>query len=101
MSEDRVFPLALDPTIKVTSGNRGYCYVYYGYCYDNTYGLTSTVTTLLTTTCHGTSTPSHQASALPTGATIEEVNWKQYVNYGYGSSSSTAITSNCTGILWN
>ena len=29
MSEDRAFPLALDPTIKVTSGNRGYCYVYY------------------------------------------------------------------------
>ena len=36
MSEDRVFPLALDPTIKVTSGNRGYCYVYYGYCYNST-----------------------------------------------------------------
>ena len=27
MSEDRAFALALDPTIKVTSGNRGYCYI--------------------------------------------------------------------------
>ena len=38
LSEDRAYPLALDPTIKVTSGNRGYCYVYYGYCYNSTYG---------------------------------------------------------------
>ncbi|MGY8734980.1 MAG: hypothetical protein ACKVHN_02905, partial [Candidatus Poseidoniales archaeon] len=29
LSEDRVFPLAIDPTIKVTSSTGGYCYVYY------------------------------------------------------------------------
>ena len=37
MSEDRVFPLALDPTIRVNSASGGYCYIYYGYCYTSSY----------------------------------------------------------------
>jgi hypothetical protein len=92
MSEDRAFPLALDPTIKVTSGNRGYCYVYYGYCYNSTYSYLHRY--------YGTYyyVPWHRyaftsSSALPSGATVEEINWKQYVSYGYGSSSSTSITA--------
>ena len=92
MSEDRAFPLALDPTIKVTSGNRGYCYVYYGYCYNSTYSYLYRY--------YGSYyyIPWHRynfgsSSALPSGATVEEVNWKQYVSYGYGSSSSTSITA--------
>jgi len=92
MSEDRVFPLALDPTIKVTSGARGYCYVYYGYCYDNTYSyLYRYYASYYYVPWHKYTFTS--SSALPSGATVEEVNWKQYVSYAYGSSSSTLITS--------
>ena len=92
MSEDRVFPLALDPTIKVTSGNRGYCYVYYGYCYNNTYSyLYRYYSSYYYVPWHKYTFTS--SSALPSGATVEEVNWKQYVSYAYGSSSSTSITS--------
>ena len=92
MSEDRAFPLALDPTIKVTSGNRGYCYVYYGYCYNNTYSyLYRYYGSYYYVPWHRYAFTS--SSALPSGATVEEVNWKQYVSYGYGSSSSTSITA--------
>jgi len=92
MSEDRVFPLALDPTIKVTSGNRGYCYVYYGYCYNSTYSyLYRYYSSYYYVPWHKYTFTS--SSALPSGATVEEVNWKQYVSYAYGSSSSTSITS--------
>jgi hypothetical protein len=92
MSEDRAYPLALDPTIKVTSGSRGYCYVYYGYCYDNTYSyLYRYYGSYYYVPWHRYAFTS--SSALPSGATVEEVNWKQYVNYGYGSSSGTAITA--------
>ena len=92
MSEDRAFPLALDPTIKVTSGNRGYCYVYYGYCYNSTYSYLYRY--------YGSYyyVPWHRynfgsSSALPSSATVDEINWKQYVSYGYGSSSSVSITA--------
>ena len=92
MSEDRVYPLALDPTIKVTSGNRGYCYIYWGYCYNNTYSyLYRYYSSYYYVPWHKYTFTSN--SALPSGATVEEVNWKQYVSYGYGSSSSTSITS--------
>ena len=56
MSEDRVFPLALDPSIKVTSGAGGYC------CTSTTTTATlllaDTCTDLVaaSTTCHGPST---------------------------------------------
>ena len=92
MSEDRAYPLALDPTIKVTSGNRGYCYIYWGYCYNNTYAyLYRYYGSYYYVPWHKYTFTS--SSALPSGATVEEVNWKQYVNYGYGSSSSTSITA--------
>ena len=92
LSEDRAYPLALDPTIKVTSGNRGYCYIYYGYCYNSTYGyLYRYYGSYYYLPWHRYAFTS--ASALPSGATVEEVNWKQYVNYAYGSSSSTSITA--------
>ena len=92
LSEDRAYPLALDPTIKVTSGNRGYCYVYYGYCYNNTYGyLYRYYGSYYYLPWHRYAFTS--ASALPSGATVEEVNWKQYVNYAYGSSTGTSITA--------
>lgn len=92
LSEDRVFPLAIDPTIKVTSSTGGYCYVYYAYCYTSSYRYTyryySQVRYL---PWHKyTFTSNH---ALPTGATVDSIDWKQYVSYGYGSSSSTSINA--------
>ena len=35
-SEDRVFPIMLDPSVKVQTAKRGYCRVYYPNCYDTT-----------------------------------------------------------------
>jgi hypothetical protein len=37
MFEDRVFPLAIDPIIKVYSNAGGYCYRYYRNCYLSFY----------------------------------------------------------------
>ena len=92
LSEDRVYPLALDPTIKVLSGNRGYCSIYGGYCYNSSYAyLYRYYGSYYYLPWHKYTFTS--ASALPSGATVEEVNWKQYVNYGYGSSSSVSITA--------
>ena len=53
--------------------------------------VTSTDTMGRTTTSHGTGMP--QAPALPSGATVEEVNWKQYVNYAYEAPTGTSITA--------
>ncbi|MDB4604984.1 hypothetical protein OAH50_00770, partial [bacterium] len=36
-SDDRVFPIGLDPSIRVNSNSGGYCYKYYAYCYTNNY----------------------------------------------------------------
>ena len=87
MSEDRVFPLALDPSIKVTSGAGGYCYVYYNYCYSSTsrylYRSGSSVYYLPWSKYTFSS-----SSALPSGATISEVAFKQYVSYHSGSTSA-------------
>ena len=92
LSEDRVFPLAIDPTIKVTSSTGGYCYVYYAYCYTNSnrylYRYYANIQYL----------PWHKyvfssSNALPTGATVDSIAWKQYVSYAYGSSSSQSITA--------
>ena len=92
MSEDRSFPLALDPSIKVTSGNRGYCWIYYGYCYNSTYSyLYRSYGTYYRVPWHRYNFGSN--SALPNQATIEEINWKQSVRYSRTSSSRTDIVS--------
>ena len=87
MSEDRVFPLALDPSIKVTSGAGGYCYVYYNYCYSSTsrylYRSGSSVYYLPWSKYTFSS-----SSALPSGATISEVAFKQYYTYHSGSTNA-------------
>jgi hypothetical protein len=87
LDEDRQFPLALDPTLSRTSSGGGYCYIYSDSCYWsttryhyksygsyyynawNTYAFTS-------------------ANALPTGATIDKIEWKKYRSSGYGQSVS-------------
>ncbi len=89
MDEDRQFPLAIDPSVKVFSANGGYCYVYYGYCYTGSskrlYRYYGTLYYLPWSKYTFTS-----ANALPTGATISDIYWKQYVS-GSTSYSSNAV----------
>jgi hypothetical protein len=35
LSEDRIFPVGIDPTLKVNSNGGGYCYIYWDNCYSN------------------------------------------------------------------
>jgi hypothetical protein len=88
LSEDRVYPVGIDPTLKVNVGSGGYCYVYYGYCYNNTlrylYRYYSSIYYL----------PWHKVSftssnALPTGAAVQSMQWKEYISsYSYASASA-------------
>ena len=92
LSEDRVYPLAIDPTIKVTSSTGGYCYVYYAYCYTSSYRYTYRYYSQYRYN------PWHKYvfnsnHALPTGATVDSIKWKQYVSYGYGSSSTQSMSA--------
>ena len=92
LSEDRVFPLAIDPTIKVLSNTGGYCYVYYAYCYSSSYRY------LYRYYAQNTYLPWNRYNfnsnhALPSGATVDSIKWKQYVSYAYGSSSTVAISA--------
>ena len=88
--------LALDPTIKVTSGNRGYCYVYYGYCYNSTYSyLYRYYGSYYYIPWHKYTFSS--SSALPSGATVDKIEWKKYMNYAYGSTRTfqVKVLENC------
>ena len=85
LDEDRVFPLALDPTIRVNSAAGGYCYIYYAYCYTSSYRYHYRY--------YGTYyyVPWHRYSfatsnALPSGATVDKIEWKKYMNYASGAS---------------
>ena len=92
LSEDRVFPLAIDPTIKVTSSTGGYCYVYYANCYTSSYRYTYRYYAQFRYN------PWHKyvfssSNALPSGATVDSIKWKQYVSYAYGSSSTQSMSA--------
>ena len=92
LSEDRVFPLAIDPTIKVTSSTGGYCYVYYANCYTSSYRYTYRYYAQFRYN------PWHKYvfssnNALPTGASVDSIKWKQYVSYAYGSSSTQSMSA--------
>jgi len=118
MDEDRQFPLALDPSIKVYSGSGGYCYIYYGNCYNGVYHRLYRYYASLYYLPWSKYTFT-SANALPTGATVEEVLWKQYMSYSYSQSSNsiTAVvmescgtanrytysipTATCSGLLTN
>mgnify|MGYP000013462230 CR=1 FL=1 len=88
LSEDRVFPLGIDPTLKVYQNAGGYCYVYYNNCYSNTlrylYKYYSSVYYL----------PWHKvtftsSNALPSGAAIQSIKWKEHISsYSYASANS-------------
>ena len=92
MDEDRQFPLAIDPSIKVTQGSSGYCYVYSRNCYNSAYSYIQRYSNRIYYT------PWHKftftaANALPTGATVDKVEWKQYVRYGYTYASGTSMNA--------
>ena len=88
LSEDRVYPVGIDPTLKVNVGSGGYCYVYYANCYSNSlrylYKYYSSVYYL----------PWHKvtftsSNALPTGAAIQSIQWKEHISsLSYASSSA-------------
>ena len=91
MSEDRVFPLALDPTIRVNSNAGGYCYIYYTYCYSSSYRYHYRY--------YGSYyyLPWHKYTftsnnQLPSGATINQIQWKKYMSYAYGSSVTLTMS---------
>jgi len=89
LDDERQFPIALDPTMTVYDSAGGYCYVYYGYCYSNTfrylYKYSSSYYYL--PWAKVTFTSNH---VLPTGATVNSITWNEHISYSsYLSSSST------------
>ncbi len=86
MSDDRVFPLAIDPSILVTAGTGGaggsYCYVYYNRCYY------SSTPQWYRYASQQRATPYQKytftaSSALPTGATVDAISHHNYYTYKY------------------
>jgi len=92
LDDERTFPLGIDPAVKVYSGAGGYCYVYYANCYSNSYRYTyryySTIYYLPWQKYTFTS-----SNALPSGASIDKIEWQQYIRYssGYSSNAMTAV----------
>ena len=90
LSDDRVFPLAIDPTITTYSASGGYCYKYYNRCYTSTYRYLykSGSTTYYAPFSRYTFS---SASGLPTGATVDAISHHQYWQYKSGTSSANSV----------
>ena len=90
LSDDRVFPLAIDPTISTYSASGGDCYKYYNRCYVGTYRYLykSYSTNYYNPWNRYTFTSS---SALPTGASVDAISHHQYWQYKSGSSASNSV----------
>ncbi len=97
MEEDRQFPLAIDPSLKVMQTGGGDCYSYYGWCYNSAYG------DLYRNSYRIYYMPWYKYTfgannALPTGATVDQIDWKMYIRYGYSYSSNkitATVLENC------
>ena len=100
LDDERVFPLGLDPTLSVTSAGGGYCYVSYNNCYNSNYRY------MYHNSYNGKSsstfrpyffyTPWHKftfssSNALPTGASVDKIEYKEYVSYHYSYLSNSMI----------
>ena len=96
MDMNRSYPINLDPTIKVYQNgigtySGGYCYIYYGYCYDNNYHRLYRY--------YGSMyyLPWHRykftAQNLGSSAYPTKVEWKFYRNYYFSYSSNTATAT--------
>ena len=91
LSDDRVFPLGIDPTIQVSSAAGGYCYIYYVYCYSSTYRYHYRYySTYYYVPWHKYTFTS--SNALPSGATVSQIQWKKYMSYAYGSSVTFTVS---------
>ena len=89
LSEDRVFPVGIDPTLKVNSNAGGYCYIYYNNCYSTTLRyLYKSYSSVYYLPWHKVTFTS--SNALPSGAAIQSIKWKEHISsYNYASASST------------
>ncbi|MGY8699149.1 MAG: hypothetical protein ACKVHC_05550, partial [Candidatus Poseidoniales archaeon] len=90
LSDDRVFPLAIDPTIKVYSSTGGYCYLNYNRCY------VATDRYLYTYYSQQRYQPYSKyafsaSSGLPTGATVEAIKVHQQWSYKSGASTTNGV----------
>ena len=97
LSDDRVFPLAIDPTIKVYNAGGGYCYKNYNRCYVSTSGYLYHRSTWGVSGNIDYYTPYNRytftsASALPTGASVDAISVKQYWAYKYGASTANSVS---------
>ena len=70
LDEDRQFPLAIDPSLKVMQNGGGDCYSYYGWCYNSAYGdlyrNSYRISTCLGTSTHSVATTLYQMALLST-----------------------------------
>jgi FlaG/FlaF family flagellin (archaellin) len=90
LDEDRMYPVVIDPSLRVNSASGGYCSMYSPSCYTNTYrrayryyGSTQYM-------------PWHKytftsSSSLPTGATIDKIEWKKYMNSAFGNTVTLQV----------
>ena len=93
MSEDRVFPLAIDPTIKVNrnySGS-GYCYKYWNRCYRSDYGVTRNGRSNTKEYFAFNRITYTSSNAMPTGATVDSISYHQYHNYRSGATTANSV----------
>ena len=97
MEEDRQFPLAIDPSLKVMQNGGGDCYSYYGWCYNSAYGdLYRNNYRIYYMPWYKYTFGSN--NALPTGATVDQIDWKMYISYGYSYSNNkitATVLENC------
>ena len=91
LAEDREFPLAIDPSLRVMRGGGGDCYSYFGYCYESFQGdLYRNSYRIYYMPWNKYTFGSN--NALPQGATVDKIEWKTYIRYGY-SYSNNPITA--------
>ncbi|MBT6644293.1 MAG: hypothetical protein HOB52_00630, partial [Euryarchaeota archaeon] len=91
MEENRSYPIQLDPSVQVKQSNGGYCYIYYGYCYNNSYSyLYRYYGSLYYLPWHKYS---FTAQNFGSTAYATKVEWKMYRQYYYSYSSNVAQTT--------
>ena len=101
MSDDRAFPLAIDPTIQVSNVNSGYCYKNYNRCY-----MARTTTYLQKGQSSWSSTNSNvnyylpfnsftftTSNQLPSQAVVESISHYQTWTYQTGSTTANSVAA--------
>ena len=96
MEDERQFPLAIDPSLKIMQSAGGDCYSC-GWCYNSVYGdLYRNNYRIYYMPWYKYTFGSN--NALPSGATVDQIDWKKYIHYhsGYSSTAITAtVLENC------